>query len=110
MGNAYRRFEQTLVATVPSALLTVPAATTAIVKSVIVANNNASSSNITITFAPAGSGTHFLVPEEALASKEFTDFLAQAGPLILEAGDVVNITSSQNDVFVTLSALLVDRT
>lgn len=110
MSNAYRRFEEELTATVASALLTVPAATTAIVKSIIVANENGGSSNITITFSPAGSGTHFLVPQSALASNKFIDFLAEAGPLILEAGDILNVTSSQDDVYVTVSALLIDRT
>lgn len=110
MSNAYRRFQGTLAATVPLAVLTVPAATTAIVKSIIVANESGGSANITITFSPAGTGTHFLVPLDALGSNKFIDFLAEAGPLILEAADVLNVTSSQDDVYVTVNALLIDRT
>ena len=111
MANSYKRYEETLTATVAATVLTVPAATTAIVKSIWVANNGSSSSNINVTFSPAGSGTHYLVPLEAVAAKQYVDFLAgwNAGPLVLEAEDELVITSSQNDVYVVVSALLVDR-
>lgn len=111
MGNAYKRYEETLVATTPAVILTVPSATSAIVKSIWVANNSGSSTNMTVTFSPAGSGTHYLVPLSALASKAFVDFTASgsAGPLVLEAGDSLTITSSQSDVYAVVSALLVDR-
>ena len=111
MANSYKRFEEELTATVAATVLTVPAATTAILKSIWAANNGSSSSNITVTFSPAGSGTHYLVPLEAVGTKEYVDFLAgwNAGPLILEAEDELIVTSTQNDVYVTVSALLVDR-
>lgn len=111
MSNAYKRFEKTLTAGTPAAVLTVPAATTAIVKSIWVANDSGSSSNLTVTFSPLGSGTHPLVPLSAVASKAFVDFTASnsAGPLVLEAGDVLTITSTQDDVYAVVSALLVDR-
>jgi hypothetical protein len=32
-----------------------------------------------------------------------------AGPLILETGDLLKVTSSADDVYVVVSALLVDR-
>jgi hypothetical protein len=111
MGNAYKRFDEALTATVAKTVLTVPAATSAIIKSIWVANNAGSSSNLTVTFSPVGSGTHFLVPLASLASKGFVDYMASTsgGPLVLEAGDVLTVTSSQSDVYVVVSALLVDR-
>lgn len=111
MGNAYKRYEETLVAATPAVVLTVPAATSAIVKSIWVANNAGASSNITVTFSPAGTGTHYLIPLTALASKAYVDYMAatSGGPLVLEAGDILTITSSQSDVYAVVSALLVDR-
>jgi murein tripeptide amidase MpaA len=44
MANSYKRFVEELTATVAATVLTVPAATTAIVKSIWVANDGASSS------------------------------------------------------------------
>lgn len=112
MGNAYKRFEEELVATTPAVVLTVPAATTAIVKSILVSNTSGNSANITVSFAPEGVGTHPIVPLQALADNGYVDLLAgsSAGPLILEAGDILSVTSSQSSVFVIVSALLVDRT
>jgi hypothetical protein len=111
MGNAYKRFEETLTSAVANTVLTVPAATTAIVKSIWIANTNAASTDITVTFSPGGSGTHYLVPLEAVASNKYVDLMAgwNAGPLVLEQLDALVITSSQSDVYVVVSALLVDR-
>lgn len=112
MGNAYKRFEEELVATTPAIVLTVPVATTAVIKSILVSNTSGNSANITVTFAPGGVGTHPIVPSQALAHDHYTDLLAgsNAGPLILEAADTLSVTSSQSSVFVVVSALLVDRT
>jgi hypothetical protein len=56
MANSYKRFVEELTATVAATVLTVPAATTAIVKSIWVANNASSSSNLTVTFSTGGIG------------------------------------------------------
>jgi hypothetical protein len=111
MGNAYKRYEKPLTSAVANTVLTVPAATTAIVKSIWIANTNAASTNITVTFSPGGSGTHYLVPLEAVAPNKYVDLLAgwNAGPLVLEQLDALVVTSSQSTVFVVVSALLVDR-
>jgi hypothetical protein len=111
MANSYKRFEKELDAATPADVLTVPAVTTAIIRSLWVANNDADAANITITFSPEGVGTHILVPEESVASKEYVDVLAKTngGPLILEAADVLTVTATKGNVFVVASALLVDR-
>lgn len=111
MGNAYKRFDQELSAATPAVLLTVPAATTAIVKSILVANTGGTASNITVSFAPSGAGTRSIVPLKSLASNDYVDLLAgsNAGPLILEALDTLTVLSSENSVSVVISALLVDR-
>lgn len=111
MGNAYKRFDQELLAATPAVLLTVPAATTAIVKSILVANTGGTASNITVSFAPSGAGTRSIVPLKSLASNDYVDLLAgsNAGPLILEALDTLTVLSSENSVSVVISALLVDR-
>jgi hypothetical protein len=111
MSNAYKRFQKTPSATIPLIVLTVPAATAAIVKSIWIANIGVTSTNITVTFAPDGAGTHYLVPLESVAPNKYVDLLAgwNAGPVVLEELDALVVTSSQNDVYVTVSALLVDR-
>lgn len=113
MSNSYKRYAETLIAAVPKTVVTVPAATAAILKSIWIANNDASSTNITVTMTLAGVGTHYLVPTTALASKDRVDFLggwdSNALILVLEEADTLVITSSLGNVYATVSALLVDR-
>lgn len=112
MSNSYKRFPETLSATVTKTVLTVPAATIAIVKSILVANDHNGGTSITVTFAPDGVGTHVLIPSENVGSKNSKDILSRSsgGPLVLEQFDELKVLSSADDVYVVVSALLVDRT
>jgi hypothetical protein len=90
-------------------LYTVPAATTAILKSLRVTNANASSSNITVIQNDSGSTTdHFLFKDQALAADASVDVFAGV-PVVLESGDKLNVQSSQATVHFYLSYLEVDR-
>ncbi len=90
-------------------MYTVPAATTAILKSLRVTNANASSSDITVIQNDSGSSTdHYLHKEQALVADATTDVFAGV-PLVLEAGDKLNVISSQATVHFYLSYLEVDR-
>ena len=111
MANLYKRYEKVFVGATTEDLLTVPAATTAIVRSIIVANTTGGSITVTAAFSPLGTGTTTIAPALAVASNAYTDLLAGkvAGPLILESTDILKITSSAANLSVTVSALLVDR-
>ena len=111
MANLYKRYEEVFASATTANLLIVPNATTAIVRSIIVANATGSSINVTASFSPLGTGTVTIAPAFAVAANSYVDLLAGkvAGPLILEATDVLKITSSAADLSVTVSALLVDR-
>lgn len=111
MANSYKRYHQVFSSATTTDLLTVPAATTAIVRSIIVANNTGSAIDVSSVFSPLGSGTVVLAPTLSLAANTYTDLLSGkvAGPLILEATDVLKITSGASGINVTVSALLVDR-
>ena len=111
MANLYKRYKATLVSATANNVLTVPAATAAILRSIWVTNTDASSTNITVSFSPSGAGTHPLVSLEPLAASKYVDLLAgwNAGPLVLEEFDILTVTSSQSNVYVVVSALLVDR-
>lgn len=111
MANLYKRYTLVSTGAATSTVLTVPAATTAIVKSIIVSNPTGSSISVSCAFSPAGTGTVTIAPTLAVNTLAYIDLLAgsTAGPLILEAGDLLKITSSAADLNVTVSALLVDR-
>jgi hypothetical protein len=111
MANLYKRYQTVFSGATTADLLTVPAATTAIVRSIIVANTTGSSINVTAAFSPLGTGTTTIAPAMAVSTNTYIDLLAGkvAGPLILEATDILKITSSAANLSVTVSALLVDR-
>jgi hypothetical protein len=111
MANLYKRYYRAFSGATTENLLTVPAATTAIVKSIIVANTTAGPINVTAAYSPLGSGTLTVAPAFAVAANSYLDLLSGkvAGPLILESTDILKITSSAADLNVTVSALLVDR-
>jgi hypothetical protein len=111
MANLYKRYQKVFTGATTESLLTVPDATSAIVRSIIVANTTGSSINVTAAFSPLGTGATTIAPALAVATNSYVDLLAGkvAGPLILEATDILKITSSAADLSVTVSALLVDR-
>jgi len=111
MANLYKRYHEVFTSATTLDLTEVPAATTAIVRSIIVANTTGSSINISCSFSPLGSGTVVVYPTKALAANTYIDILAgsTAGPLILESTDILKVTSSASGINVTVSALLVDR-
>lgn len=111
MANAYKRYRTQLSAATPTSLLLVPEATTAIVKSIWVTNPGVASATIKVTFAPLGSGVHYLTFNLALNAGEYYDVVGTkpTGPLVLESGDNLYVESSLANVNVVVSALLVDR-
>lgn len=111
MANAYKRYRSQLSAATPTSLLVVPEATTAVVKSIWLTNPGAGSATIKVTFAPLGSGTHYLTFNLSLNAGDYYDVVGTkpTGPLILESGDNLYVESSLAGVNVVVSALLVDR-
>ena len=111
MANLYKRYYKAFTGAATENILTVPAATTAIVRSIIVANATGGSINVTAAFSPLGTGTVSIAPALAVAANSYLDLLSGkvAGPLVIEATDILQITSSATGLNVTVSALLVDR-
>jgi hypothetical protein len=111
MANLYKRYYKDFSGATTENILTVPDATTAIVKSIIVANPTAAAISVTAVYAPLGAGTLTVAPTLAVAANSYLDLLSGkvAGPLILESKDILKITSTAADLNVTVSALLVDR-
>ena len=90
-------------------LYTVPAANTAIIKSLRVTNADASSSNISVKQYDSAAGTAvFLYKEQALVADATADIFGGV-PCILETGNVLKVISSQANVSFYLSYLEVDR-
>jgi hypothetical protein len=110
MANKYLRKYLTPSAATETTLYTVPAANAAIMSSLRVTNENASVTSLTIAVYPGGGGTNYkLLKTYALPTMQTMDALSGVS-CILEAGDVLKVTSSVADVDFWLSYLEIDRT
>jgi|TARA_A100001015_G_C14997536_1_gene716846 hypothetical protein len=109
MANQYKRYTSTLTSGASTTVLTVPGATTAIVKSVIITNNNGTASTIIMNLSPGGSGTSTIVPAKSISANDYEDLLTDKGPIILEAADELKFQPNASNVVALVSALLVDR-
>lgn len=111
MANLYKRYPASLSASTPTTVLTVPDASTAIVRSLWFCNTTASPVTVKVSFSPAGSGTHQLVQSQSVDANGYFDVIGTkpTGPLVLEGKDVLRVESSATGVTVVASVLLVDR-
>lgn len=111
MANSYKRYPAQLSAATPTTLLTVPAATTAVIRSIWITNQGSGAAIIKVSFSPLGAGTHYLTFGQSVGVGEYFDVVGTkpTGPLILESSDILRVESSAANVGVVVSALLVDR-
>tara|TARA_R110000850_G_scaffold252307_1_gene377495 strand:+ start:195 stop:524 length:330 start_codon:yes stop_codon:yes gene_type:complete len=108
MANQYKRFTAT-ISTASSTLLTVPSATTAIVKSALVSNNNAATATISMSVSSTTTSSVKVVPAEAVLPSDYEDLLSNKGPVVLEQLDTLKFDTDLTSSDVIISVLLVDR-
>ena len=102
MANSFISKKADLTSTDATTLYTVPTATTAIIKSILVSDDSGSGSNITIDI---GDLTLFSVAhQKAVSANTPTEILTN--PLVVETGEVVRVTAGHaNRLHVLLSAM-----
>ena len=106
MANVFVNKKVDLTTTNATTLYTVPSATTAIVKSILVSDDSGSGSTITIQI-DAGDLTLFSVAhQKTISANTPTEILTN--PLIVETGEIVKVTAGNaNRLHVILSAMQV---
>lgn len=109
MANKYLRQPLIPSSATETTIYTVPAANTGILSSLRVTNTNASVAAISVNVYPGGGATaHALLKTYQLPSSQTMDVFSGV-PCILEATDVLKVTSSVADVAFVLSYMEVDR-
>lgn len=110
MANKYFRKTLTPSATTETAIYTVPAANAAILSSLRVTNRSASTTALTVNVYPGGGATAYcLLKSYSLPTNQTMDIFSGV-PCVLEATDVIKVTSSQATVDFYLSYMEMDRT
>ena len=109
MANKYLRKYLTPDATTETEIYTAPAANNAVLSSLRVTNDNASTANISAAIYPGGGATPYkLMKTYVLPPAQTLDVLSGV-PCVLIAGDVLKVTASVADVDFYLSYLEIDR-
>jgi hypothetical protein len=108
VANKYLRKFVIPAASTETALYTVPAANSAVVRSLRVTNVGAGVTSITVTHTGTGT-TYYLQKDRALTVNTTFDVF-NGIPCVLEAGDVLRVTSSLAGAHFYLSYLESDRT
>lgn len=109
MANKYFRKYLTPSAATETEIYTVPAANTAVLSSLRVTNRNASTTALTVNVYPGGGATAYcLLKAYSLPTNQTMDILSGV-PCVLEAADILKVTSSQATVDFYLSYLEMDR-
>jgi len=109
MANKYLHDVLIPSAATETAIYTVPAANTAVLRSLRVTNANSSAAVITVTQYDSGNATaHYLLRNKSLAANTTMDVF-NGVPCVLETGDVLKVTSSVATVHFYLSYMEMDR-
>ena len=104
MANSFVNKKVDLTSTSATTLYTVPSATTAIIKSILVSEDSGNSDTITVTITNTSDAVFSLFKTKSISANGTTELLS--APLVLEESEVLKVTAATaNRLHVILSAL-----
>ena len=104
MANSFVNKKVDLTTTSATTLYTVPTATTAIIKSILVSEDSSNADTITVTITDASDAVFSLFKTKSISANGTTELLS--APLVLEESEVLKVTAATaNRLHVVLSAL-----
>tara|TARA_R100001377_G_scaffold4782_1_gene2714 strand:+ start:1121 stop:1444 length:324 start_codon:yes stop_codon:yes gene_type:complete len=92
MPNNYKNAKLDLTATTATTLYTCPAAATSLVKSILVSNDSASDSTITVTITNAADAIFSLYKLKAITANTTIELFT--APLVVEEGEILKVTAA----------------
>ena len=92
MASFYKNAKADLTSTSVTTLYTAPAATTAIFRSLVVADDSGSTSTITVTVTDSASAVFVLYNVKATAANGTVELLTQ--PLVIQESEVLKVTAA----------------
>ena len=104
MANSFKNKKVDLTTTDLTTLYTVPAATTTVVKSILVSEDAGSGTTITVTLVDANSNVFSLFKTKTIATITTTELLTN--PLVMEESEILKVQASDaNELHVIASIL-----
>ena len=104
MANTFVNKKKDLTSTSATTLYTVPSATTAVIKSIIVSEDSGNADTITVTITDTDDAVFSLFKTKSISANGTTELLS--APLVVAESEVVKVTAATaNRLHVVLSAL-----
>ena len=104
MANTFVNKKVDLTSTSATTLYTVPTATTAVIKSILVSEDSGNADTITITLTDADAAVFSLFNVKAISASGTSELLS--APLIVAESEIIKVTAATaNRLHVILSAL-----
>ena len=104
MANTFINKKVDLSSTSATTLYTVPSATTAIIKSILVSEDSGNADTITVTITDTSDAVFSLFKTKSISANATTELLT--APLVLQESEVLKVTAATaNRLHVVLSAL-----
>ena len=104
MANSFVNKKVDLTSTSATTLYTVPTATTAIVKSILVSDDSGSGDTVTVTITDTSDNVFSLFKTKSISANGTTELLS--APLVAQESEIIKVTAATaNRLHVVLSAL-----
>ena len=104
MANTFVNKKADLTSTSATTLYTVPSATTAVIKSILVSEDSGNDDTITVTITDTSDAVFSLFKTKAISANATTELLS--APLVLQESEVLKVTAATaNRLHVVVSAL-----
>ena len=104
MANSFVNKKVDLTTTSATTLYTVPSATTAVIKSILVSEDSGNADTITVTITDTATAVFSLFKTKSISANGTTELLT--GPLVLQESEILKVTAATaNRLHVVLSAL-----
>jgi hypothetical protein len=104
MATAYKNAKVDLTSTNLTVLYTVPSATTAIVKSILVSEDSNNADTITVTLVDSADAVFSIFKEKAISAKATSELLT--APLVMEESEVLKVQVATADRLHVVASLL----
>ena len=104
MANTFVNKKVDLTSTSATTLYTVPSATTAVIKSILVSEDSGNADTITVTLTDTDAAVFSLFNVKSISSNGTSELLS--APLVLQESEIIKVTAATaNRLHVVLSAL-----
>ena len=104
MANTFKNKKVDLTSTSATTIYTVPTATTAVIKSILVSEDSGNADTITVTLTDTNEAVFSLFKTKAISANATSELLSQ--PIVAQESEIIKVTAATaNRLHVILSVL-----